>query len=110
LGNFLGGGLAMEEFGLFNGHLVYLRTFSCNLRPFGIFWLFGIFYPVLVIIPEKNLAALIGASINRFHVAKRRKTFFAISISKKNVLKNKLEHSEVKDRQTWKLPNNPLKI
>jgi hypothetical protein len=46
-------GLAMEEVGLFYGLLVYFTDIWYSL------WLFGIFYPVLVSITEKNLATLV---------------------------------------------------
>jgi hypothetical protein len=51
LGKFLDG-LAMEDDGIFYGHLVHFTVFCYIL------WTFGIFFPILVFCTKKNLATL----------------------------------------------------
>jgi hypothetical protein len=45
-GQFLGG-LAMEDVGIFNGHLVYFTAI------WYILWLFGVFSPFWYVVPRK---------------------------------------------------------
>jgi hypothetical protein len=59
LGKFLDG-LAMEDDGIFYGHLVHFTVFCYILWTFGIVRgiMYGIFFPILVFCTKKNLATL----------------------------------------------------
>jgi hypothetical protein len=48
----------MEDVGILYGHLVYFKAIWCILWAFGIFYVFGIFFAVLVCCTKKNLATL----------------------------------------------------
>jgi hypothetical protein len=56
-------GLALDDFGLFYGHLVYFWPFMyyISVAIWYMLWLFGKSFPVLVCCTKKNLANLVSS-------------------------------------------------
>jgi hypothetical protein len=57
----------MEKFGIFYGHLVFLKLFvELHILPFGIFCVHSLhFFTILVCCAKKNLATLVLCYFDR---------------------------------------------
>jgi hypothetical protein len=64
-------GLAMDDVGIFYGHLVYFTAIWHAFWTFGIFC--GNFFPVLVCCTKKNLATMFQMKPDQWIVAPRRR-------------------------------------